>query len=38
MIRRDSTDVVIQLLEKDSFASGNAESSRIPRALTKVDS
>jgi chemotaxis protein MotB len=25
LIRRDSTDVVIQLLEKDSFASGNAE-------------
>jgi chemotaxis protein MotB len=25
LIRRDSTEVVIQLLEKDSFASGNAE-------------
>jgi chemotaxis protein MotB len=25
LIRRDSTNVVIQLLEKDSFASGNAE-------------
>ena len=37
MIRRDSTNVVIQLLEKDSFASGNAEiEPGAHDALTKI--
>jgi chemotaxis protein MotB len=37
LIRLDSTDVVIQLLEKDSFASGNAElESSSLAALAKV--
>jgi chemotaxis protein MotB len=37
LIRRDSTNVVIQLLEKDSFASGNAElEAGAHDALAKV--
>ena len=37
VIRRDSTNVVIQLLEKDSFASGNAEiEAGAHQALAKV--
>jgi chemotaxis protein MotB len=37
LIRRDNTNVVIQLLEKDSFASGNAElEPGAHDALTKV--
>ena len=37
VIRRDSTNVVIQLLEKDSFASGNAEiEAGAHDALAKV--
>jgi chemotaxis protein MotB len=37
LVRRDGTEVVIQLLEKDSFASGNAELERESLdALAKV--
>jgi len=37
LIRRDNTNVVIQLLEKDSFASGNAElESGAHDALSKI--